>query len=151
MFVMKVDKNIATISSSEPMTHGSVNVYLIEFQFSEEWDDLDKVAVFKTGDTVVDILLDDTNMCMMPWEVLTNYGRTVKFGVYGMKDSNIVLPTTWAATDVILEGVITGASAQPPSPTLYEQLLDRMRVLEHLEELRSLVPLTLLDLEALLV
>lgn len=145
MFVMNVDKNIATISSTEPMTSGSVNVYLVEFYFSPEWDDLTRIAVFKSGDTVVDVLLDDTNVCFMPWEVLVEYDRPVQFGVYGTKEGRIVLPTIWATTEVILEGVITGAEAQPPSPTLYDQILAR------LESIEGFKPITTEELEVILV
>lgn len=151
MFVMNVDKNLATISSTEPMTHGSVNVYLVEFYFSPEWEDLERVAVFKSGDTVVDVLLDESNVCFMPWEVLSEYGRPVRFGVYGTKNGSIVLPTIWATTDDILEGVVTGAESQPPSPSLYEQLLGKMEILNKLEELSKLTPLTIEELEVMLV
>lgn len=150
MFVMNVDKNIATISSTEPMTSGSVNVYLVEFYFSPEWDDLEKIAVFKSGDTVVDVLLDNDNVCFMPWEVLVEYGRPVQFGVYGTKDGRVVLPTIWAATEAILEGVITGAQAQPPSPTLYEQLLSKLEILDNLGELATLKAITIDELEVML-
>ena len=130
MFVMDVKKNIATITDTEPMTHGSSNVYLVQFHFSEEWNELSRIAVFKSGDIVVDVLLDESNLCFMPWEVLTEYGRPVQFGVYGTMHGNVVLPTIWASTEVILEGVVTGAEAQPPSPSLYDQILDRLNELE---------------------
>lgn len=152
MFVMNVDKNIATISTTEPMTSGSVNTYLVDFYFSKEWDDLEKIAVFKSGDTVVDVILDkEEDICFMPWEVLVEHGRTVKFGVYGTKNGNVVLPTIWAETEEILEGVVTGAASQPPSPTLYEQLLAKMDALDHLGELATLSAMTTEDLEAILI
>lgn len=130
MFVMEVEKNIATITDTEPMTSGSSKVYLVQFYFSHEWDDLTRVAVFKSGETVVDVLLDEDNLCFMPWEVLVEYGQIVQFGVYGTKEGHVVLPTIWAPTEAILEGVITGAEAQPPSPTLYEQILAKLEELE---------------------
>lgn len=147
---MNVDKNIATIATTEPMTSGSVNVYLVEFYFSPEWDDLEKIAVFKAGDTVVDVLLDKDNVCFMPWEVLSEFGRPVQFGVYGTKNGNVVLPTIWAATESILEGVITGADQQPPSPSLYEQILSKLEVLDNLGELATLKAMTIEELEVIL-
>lgn len=156
MFVMNVDKNIATISSTEPMTSGSSKVYLVEFHFSPEWNDLQRVAVFRSGDTVIDILLDESNICFMPWEVLVDYNVPVDFGVYGTKNGDVVLPTIWASTELILEGVVTGAEALPPSPTLYEQLLGKLEFLdkldmEILEELSTFKPLTNKELEEILV
>lgn len=135
MFVLEVNKNLAEIVESEPMTSGSSKVYLVEFHFSPEWENLNKVAVFKAGDTVVDVFLDKSNVCFMPWEVLKKHDVPVKFGVYGTKNGDIVLPTIWSTTDVILEGVVTGAEAQPPSPTLYEQLLAKLEVLDNLGDL----------------
>lgn len=151
MFVMNVDKNIATISSTEPMTSGSQNVYLVEFYFSPEWDELTKVAVFRSGETVVDVLLDKSNICFMPWEVMVNPHVPVSFGVYGTKDGNVVLPTIWAHTEDILEGVITGVQSVPPSPTLYEQLLAKLEILDNLGDIATLKPFTIEELEALLV
>lgn len=130
MFVMKVDKNIATIIDMEPMTSGSSKVYLVKFLFSPEWDDLSRVAVFRTDETVIDVLLDDSNVCFMPGEVMTEHGNTVQFGVYGTKDGDVVLPTIWAETEVVLEGVTTGLEAQPPSPSLMDQVLDHLAKVE---------------------
>ena len=151
MFVMNVEKNIAKIAESEAMTSGSSNVYLVQFNFSPEWDDLERVAVFKSGDTIIDVLLDEDNRCFMPWEVLIKYGTQIRFGVYGTKDENIVLPTIWAQTETILEGVVTGIEAQPPSPTLYDQLLDRLKFIDELLELRSFKAITNKELEEILV
>lgn len=151
MFVMEVEKNIATITDTEPMTSGSSKVYLVKFYFSSEWNNLARVAVFKAGDTVVDVLLDDENLCFMPWEVLVEYGRPVQFGVYGTMEGNVVLPTIWASTEAILEGVITGAAAQPPSPSLYEQLLEKLQMLDNLGDLPNLSPITTEELEVILV
>lgn len=148
---MEVEKNIATITDTEPMTSGSSKVYLVKFYFSSEWDNLARVAVFKAGDTVVDVLLDDENLCFMPWEVLVEYGRPVQFGVYGTMEGHVVLPTIWASTEVILEGVITGAAAQPPSPSLYEQLLEKLQMLDNLGDLPNLSPITTEELEVILV
>lgn len=147
MFVMNIDKNIATVSTTEPMTSGSSKVYLVQFYFSPEWEDLTRVAVFRAGETVVDVLLDKTNTCFMPWEVLTQPNIPVDFGVYGTFGGDVVLPTIWASTEVILEGVITGAEAQPPSPTLYEQLLEKLK---ELEDLRKLSPISIDELEVML-
>lgn len=134
MFVMEVRKNIATIVESEPMTSGSSKVYLIEFKFSPEWDDLSRVAVFRSGETTIDVLLDDSNICFMPWEVLVDHSIPVKFGVYGTRNGDVVLPTIWASTEVILEGVVTGASSKEPSPDIYEQILARLAKLDELED-----------------
>lgn len=151
MFVMEVNKNIATITDTEPITSGSSNVYLVEFHFSDEWNDLSRVAVFRSGETIVDVILDSTNVCFMPWEVMVTPNVSIQFGVYGTRDGNVVLPTIWATTEVILEGVVTGAAAQPPSPTIYDQLLAKLDIIERLGELVDLAPITDEELEGILV
>lgn len=130
MFTIKVKKNIATICSTEPMTSGSSNVNLVKFCFSPEWDDLTRMAVFRSGEIIIDVLLDESNVCFIPWEVLVSHNTSIQIGVYGTRKGNVVLPTIWATTDKVLEGVIAGAESNPPSPSIYEQLLARLKQLD---------------------
>lgn len=147
MFVVKVDKNIATLCCSEPITSGSSNVYLVEFHFSPEWEDLTRVAVFQAGDTVIDVLLDETNLCFIPWEVLSNPYVRVRLGVYGTRNGDVVLPTIWAKTAPVIEGVITNADRNPPSDSLYSQILKKLEILDKIEHFSNLTPFTIEELE----
>lgn len=71
------------------------------------------------------MLLDDSGECVIPWEVLTSPGQPLMAGVFGTADKT-ALPTVWASLGTILEGVPgDGAGAQPPTPDLWEQELDR--------------------------
>lgn len=126
MFIVKVQKNLATITLQEKMTSGSQDVYVVSFEFSDEWAYLERTAVFKSGEVIINILLDDTNQCMMPWELLKNYGATISLGVFGTRDGHVILPTIWAKTDPILEGVITGVYPSDPTPDVYQQILARL-------------------------
>lgn len=105
------------------MTSGSVNVYLVQFAFSADWDELDKTAVFRAGDTKISVVLDATNRCQIPWEVLENRGRPLEAGVYGTKNGTVVLPTIWATLGTIKEGASPGENTQPPTPDVYSQIL----------------------------
>lgn len=134
MFVIKVDKNIAKICRKEPMTSGSSKAYLVQFYFSPEWDDLKKVAVFHVEGLTVDVLLDRTNRCFIPWEVLTTPKVCIDIGVYGTYTDDVSLPTVWVRTDKILEGVKVGVDAQLPSPSLYDQLLEQSKKVDNLSE-----------------
>lgn len=111
------------MNQRETVTSNSVNVYRVQFQFDNAWDGLDRTAVFQAGEETVSTLLDETGICIIPWEVLQDARRTLYAGVYGTKNGNVVLPTMWAALGTIKEGVSLGDTAQPPSPSLYEQLL----------------------------
>lgn len=105
------------------VTSGSVNVYLVQFAFSADWDELDKTAVFRAGDTKISVVLDATNRCQIPWEVLENRGRPLEAGVYGTKNGTVVLPTIWATLGTIKEGASPGENTQPPTPDVYSQIL----------------------------
>ena len=105
------------------MTSGSVNVYLVQFAFSADWDELDKTAVFRAGDTKISVVLDATNRCQIPWEVLENRGLPLEAGVYGTENGTVVLPTIWATLGTIKEGASPGENTQPPTPDVYSQIL----------------------------
>lgn len=134
MFVVKVDKVISSIEEKENITSGSQNVYVTKFEFSDEWQYLERTARFRSGDKVIDILLDDTNKCMIPWEVMTKAKVAVEVGVYGVKDGNVVLPTIWASMPVILQSVLGEDDASWPSeptPDVYQQVLARLGEIEN--------------------
>lgn len=129
MFKAIVSKNMIEVTQTEPITSGSVNAYLVEFEFSDEWVDLERIAVFQTSGDPVNVLLDDTNICFIPWEVMTEFGGRIRFGVYGTAGTEIVLPTAWTETDVVIEGVFTGYPGEDPTPSLISQLVEKIKEL----------------------
>lgn len=107
------------------MTSGSVGVYTVQFEFSQEWDGLDKTAVFQAGPDgeSMSVILDLDGTCEIPWEVLKTPKIRLQCGVYGTKDGNILLPTIYADMGQIHPGVNTDAEADP-TPGLYDQILN---------------------------
>lgn len=126
MFRVEVNGNQAGLVQREPITSGSVQAYLMEFSFSEEWSELDRVAVFKTTGDVIEVGLDETNQCFIPWELMTDPDVKIQFGVYGSRGAEVVLPTIWVATDSILQGVVTGVEGSEPTETLTGQLIKKI-------------------------
>lgn len=125
MFLLQVGKNKLTVHGHEPLTSGSVNTNAVRFSFSEDWAGLTRTAVFRNGNGApVSVLLDDSDQCLIPWEVLTSHGQTLGAGVFGTRGEELVLPTVWASLGTILEGVRPGEDARPPTPDLWEQALD---------------------------
>lgn len=124
MFRLHADKNKLALLERESVTSGSVNVYGVSFEFSEDWTGLNKTAVFQAGCASREVLLGSSGACVVPWEVLRVPGYQLKAGVYGKQGGDVVLPTVWADLGVILEGVPAGGSP-PPSPELWEQELAR--------------------------
>lgn len=133
MFRFYAKKVVLELNEKEVVTSGSVNVYQCQFQFNSAWDGLEKTAVFQAGEDTVSTILDETGMCIIPWEVLQDARRTLYAGVYGTKNGNVVLPTIWASCGEIKEGVNPGESTQPPTPSVYDQILGQIGNLEDLQ------------------
>lgn len=100
-----------------------MNAYTVAFSFDSIWDGLDRTAVFQAGDSKISVILDDTNQCQIPWEVLENPRRTLEVGVYGTRNGTVVLPTVWVSLGEIKQGVSLGDNNQPPTPDVYSQIL----------------------------
>lgn len=124
MFELYAAKNQLCVRRREPVTSGSVNVYDAHFEFSADWEGLEKTAVFQAGDgKPIAWVLDETGICTIPWEVLKTPGLRLKAGVFGKKGEVKVLPTIWADLEYIETGVPEGSGARPPTPELWEQEL----------------------------
>ena len=124
MFWLYAIKNQMTVRQREQVTSGSVNVYRAHFEFSSDWDGLDRAAVFRCGGMSVPVLLDDTGECVIPWEVLRKPGLRLEAGVYGSRGGEIVLPTVWANLGTILTGAGGPEDGTtPPTPELWQQAL----------------------------
>lgn len=126
MFKVTVNKTQPKLDEKEPMTSGSQNVYVAEFEFSDEWSVLHRTAVFRAGDVTINVVLDDTNRCFIPWECLIEPGYPLYVGAFGTMGYDTVLPTIWVKIDDILEGVTTGVYPSEPTPDVYQQLLAKL-------------------------
>ncbi len=124
MFKLYAEKNKLILQERESITSGSVNAYRVQFGFSDDWEGLDRTAVFRCGGEARSVLLDDTNECTIPWEVLKAPGARLEAGVYGTKGGEIILPTAWASLGIILTGVEAPESDAPPTPDIWEQRLE---------------------------
>jgi len=126
MFQLYADKTRLTVRQREPVTSGSVNVYPVRFEFSGDWAGLERTAVFRGGTVSRSVPLDDTGECTIPWEALQKPNVPLEVGVYGTRDGNTVLPTVWANLGCILEGVDTAEETRPPTPGLWDQVLEAL-------------------------
>lgn len=125
MFQLYADKNKLALCQREPVTSGSVNVYRVRFEFSEDWAGLTKTVFFRSGRQTVPLLLPEDGECVIPWEVTDpdDAGKTLYAGVCGTLGGRVVLPTVEASLGVILEGVAGWPASPPPTPGVYEQIL----------------------------
>ena len=129
MFILYAEKNKLTVRTRETVTSGSVNTYTVRFEFSEDWEGMTRVAVFRSGSQAVSVLLDETCECVIPWEVTDpdDSRKRLYAGVYGTRDGGVVLPTIWADLGEIQPGVSCCCSAgRPPTPDIQDQILSKL-------------------------
>ena len=111
----------------------TVNQYLCQFEFSEDWDDLNKVVVFKNVSYNIskEVYLSTSNECYIPWEVLSNsgdiflevIGTEVRGEVVTVRIPSILLGFKWE----IQEGLLDVSANVSPTPDLFEQFVSSVR------------------------
>lgn len=89
--------------------------------------------MFRAGDISRSVLLDETGVCTIPWEVLVKPYITLYAGVYGARGERIVLPTVWVSLGIILEGAFPETEGCPPerAATDHGQLTGREAAEQH--------------------
>lgn len=115
------------------MTSGSVNVYPVKWEFTNDWDGLTRIVVFKMGDNdepMPSVTLGKDDVCQIPWEALVEYGREVMIGVYGVAGNKVVLPSVWISIGKILEGVVVSDISPEESKNVIQDIYDRINKLE---------------------
>jgi hypothetical protein len=130
MIVVNVNKNTTELDEHETLTSGSINANVCHFNFSDDWAGLTRTATFRAGDVYVSVILDDSNECNIPWEVLVSDGVELYVGVVGVAgadtettDDDVVLPTVWELLGTIRKGATRSDDPVPPTPDVYNQLV----------------------------
>lgn len=111
----------------------TVNQYLCQFEFNEDWDDLNKVVVFKnvSYNIIKEVYLSTSNECYIPWEVLSNSGEIflevigteVRGEVVTVRIPSTLLGFKWE----IQEGLLDVSANVSPTPDLFEQFVSSVR------------------------
>ena len=111
----------------------AVNQYLCQFEFSEDWDDLNKIVVFKNVSYNIskEVYLSTSNECYIPWEVLSNSGEIflevigteVRGDVVTVRIPSTLLGFKWQ----IQEGLLDVSANTSPTPDLFEQFVNQVR------------------------
>ena len=124
--MIKIEYNIrqAHVIANEIVTNKSVGIEA-QFQFSADWDGLSKIVEFKGSGNTVDVALLESNECVIPHEVLTEYGGELKIGAYGVNTAgDVVIPTVWAVIGIIRQGTIPESETEPvPTQSVIDQIL----------------------------
>ena len=120
MFVFYAEKNRLYVMEKELITSGSANIYPVRFEFSPDWDGLERTAIFQAGCRKKAVPIVD-GVCSVPAEVLSEPGRYLMMGVCGKQGESVVLPTVWANLGWIVEGAMPGGN---PLPEDWQEALD---------------------------
>lgn len=99
----------------------SKNFISADFEFSQEWTNLQKSAIFKNADTAYTVLLTD-NECAVPYEVT---GADFCVSVFGVKD-NMRITTDEIVIRVEETGYCEGETPSEPTQSVYEQILGKL-------------------------
>ncbi len=131
MIKLRADQSELHFIRREVIASGAVKAYKVHFTFDESWKGLKKIALFKAGDVGREVPVDENDLCEIPWEVLKEAGIDLEIGIVGLDHNSLVLPTIWVNAGTIQVGIGTG-NLTPPSPSLYQQLLNMIGDLQSL-------------------
>lgn len=88
-----------------------------KFQFTDDWDDVLKIAQFRRDDLFFSLYLDENNEVKVPWEVLENEGSFF-LNVYGNNQPNAdnkIITTNQLEIQVCKSGLTPGELPQTPT------------------------------------
>lgn len=127
MFVIEADKSKLTLVENEILVNNAIAVYPIRFNFSDDWIDFSKVAIFYNDvndGRRYSILLDENGEAIIPHEVLVDVGGIVYVGVCGEGAPDKHLPTLTISLGRVQQGICGPATeAEDPPTSIYQQVL----------------------------
>lgn len=123
-----VDNETVRITKRPAVSSGGVQQCRVLFTFSDDWNDLTKAAIFadRAKKTFYQVLIGADGYATVPWEVLTEKGA-FWMGAEGV--SGDVKFTSELIRYPILEGAREGGATQPPTPGIYDEILDKIDIL----------------------
>lgn len=123
-------QNLYRYSTERILADGSVQFVEFEFEFSSEWESMEKTAQFIQGEKVYSVVLTD-DKCYLPAEVTEGTFFITVFGYAGERRG-----TTRKLQEVLYDsGFGQGEVPVPPTPDLYAQLM--VKIDEAVEEAKG--------------
>lgn len=106
---------------SDTLTSGMTGK-IVKLEFTSDWENRTKTAVFTAGPTTVDVLNVGEEV-VIPHEVLQNYGDRLYVGIYGIAEDGTALPTIYARGPRIQKGADpSGDESTQATPPVWAQL-----------------------------
>lgn len=118
-----VNKQTLTRSDDEFPASGSKEYLTAKFIFSDDWNGTTKTAVFSRNSLVFNQILDENGECKVPHDIIVSNGSVISvFGTDGTKR----ITTTPLFVRIDSSGYIEGSTPEPPTPTVYEQIIGKL-------------------------
>ena len=116
-----VQDKVLTRVTDVPLVEGTMNYLCASFEFSSEWEDMPKTAVFTYGEIVEQVVLTADDRCAIPANVIKPESFTVS-----------VYSGNQLITNTLEVNVYTNYPEHPPEPTpnVYEQIVTWLQTLE---------------------
>ena len=111
-------------STPVPIPVGGSQWSKIFFMFSDEWEDLRKIAQFRQGELKRNVDIDSNKFCYVPNEMLPDMCGELSIVGYPQDTSSAVIATANSLMLNFVQGFESGGDpAVPPTPDLYQKLL----------------------------
>ena len=121
---LSVCKTRLTVEQCDRTVAGCVNFDRAVFRFSPDWAGTTRYALFWRGRECYRVMLDGTDSCVIPWELLRKEG-CFQIGAVGTKADGTVIATETPVMQSVAPGADrSGLAPEPPTPTLHAQLAD---------------------------
>ncbi len=126
MTICKVQGQSIHTIPNEVLASGQVDFARFRFEFSDDWDGLDKTAQFTQNETTYNMHLGTGTpvSCYMPSEITDGVLYVSVFGVE--TGGTIVATTAVLRLRVLRAGYTDGEDSTEPTPSLYAQLLEEI-------------------------
>lgn len=111
-------------STPVPIPVGGSQWSKIFFMFSDEWEDLRKIAQFRQGELKINVDIDSNNFCYVPNEMLPDMCGELSIVGYPQDAASAVIATANGLMLNFVQGFESGGEpAVPPTPDLYQKLI----------------------------
>ena len=122
--LLRITNKIETLGIWDSIPSDSINSVVIEFEFAEDWENLLCVAQFTQGENTYNVVIEN-NRCVLPTELKIG---NVMLSVFGTKTDGTPfretsIPFCFEIYDAGFSS--TAETPIPPTPDLYEQLIDK--------------------------
>ena len=111
-------------STPVPIPVGGSQWSKIFFMFSDEWEDLRKIAQFRQGELKINVDIDSNNFCYVPNEMLPDMCGELSIVGYPQDTASATIATANSLMLNFVQGFESGGEpAVPPTPDLYQKLI----------------------------